>query len=117
MLPGRTLVIDGFTVPDIAAPLNEAYGLGKAIRVAKDRGFTSIRLCSRGLNAPKSEATPLEDVEELYAMSRQIPVYDKVILTEYDETGRIHTETIDIDRRNKACVSSILSRRSGTAEN
>ena len=117
VLPGYRLLIDGFTVPDISAPLDDGYGLGKAIRIAKDRGFTSIHLCARGLNPPDSEAEPMEDVEALYDLSRQLRLYDKVILTEYDADGRIKTEEIKIDRRDKGCVSSILSRRSATAEN
>ena len=117
VLPGRQVLIDGFTVPDIEDPLNETYGLGRAVQVAKDRGFSDIRLCARGLKAPASEAKPMEDLAELYHLSRELPLYDRVILTEYDAKGQIQTETIDIDRRDEACVSSILSRRSGTAEN
>ena len=117
VLPGRKLVIDGFTVPDIDAPLQESYGLGRAIKIARERGFTDIRLCARGLSVPASDAKALEDLEELYSLSRLLPLYDQVILTQYDENGHIQTETIDINRRNKACVSSILSKRSGTAEN
>ena len=114
-LPGRKLLIDGFSVPDIAAPLREEYGLGRAIRVAKDRGFTAIRLCARGLDHPPCEATDMEDMDELYGLSRQLPLYDQVILAEYGRDGRIEYETIDMDRRDKGCVSSILSRRNGTA--
>lgn len=117
VLPGRKLLIDGFSVPDIAAPLNDGYGLGKAIGVAKDRGFTDIRLCARGLDHPACEAELLEDIEELYDFSRQLPLYDSVILVDRDPDGRIRTERIDIDRRDKACASSILSKRSGTGEN
>ena len=117
VLPGRKLLIDGFTVPDLAAPFSEAYGLGKAVRVARDRGFTDIRLCARGLEAPDCRIEPQEDLEQLYALSEQLPLYDRVILTEYDQNGSIKTESIDIHRRDKECVSSILSRRSGTAEN
>ena len=117
VLPGRRLLIDGFSVPDIAAPLDEAYGLGRAILLAKGRGFTDIRLCAAGLNAPACEAEPLEEIETLYDLSRNLPLYDRVILTEYDADGQIKTETIDINRRDEGCVSSILSRRSGTAGN
>ena len=117
VLPGRTLLIDGFTVPDIDAPLNEDYGLGKAVRIAKDRGFTDIRLCARGLNPPICDAKPIADADELYALSRELPLYDQVILTAYGADGSIETETIDINRRDTTCVSSILSRRSGTAAN
>ena len=117
VLPGRKLLIDGFSVPDIGAPLQDDYGLGKAIAVAKERGFTDIRLCAKGLDHPASGAEPMEDVEELYRLSRELPLYDRVILVDQDGEGRIRTENIDIDRRDKACVSSILSRRSGTAEN
>lgn len=117
VLPGRRLLIDGFSVPDMAAPLDEAYGLGRALRVARDRGFTNIRLCAAGLNPPLCGAELLTDLDELYDLSRQLPLYDRVILTEYDESGQIRTETIDINRRDKECVSSILSRRSGTAGN
>ena len=116
VLPGYRLLIDGFTVPDIAAPLDEGYGLGKAIRIAKDRGFKDYHLCARGLKPPKSEAEPMEDAEVLYDLSRQLRLYDRVILTEYDADGRIKTENVKIDRRDKGCVSSILSKRSGTAE-
>ena len=117
VLPGRKLLIDGFTIPDIEAPLSEEYGLGRAIRIAKSRGFTDIRLCAKGLNPPVSGAEPMEDPEELYSLSRQLPLYDSVILTEYDAAGQIKTETINIDRRDKGCVSSILSKRSVTAAN
>ena len=117
VLPGRKLLIDGFTVPDVEAPLCEEYGLGKAIHVAKGRGFTDIYLCAAGLKAPRREAIPMEDPEELYALSRELPLYDKVILTEYRADGQIRTESIDIDRRDEGCVSSILLKRSGTAEN
>ncbi len=117
VLPGRKLLIDGFSVPDIAAPLSETYGLGRAVRVAKERGFTDVRLCARGLDAPSCEAERQEDIEQLYDLSKQLPLYDRVILTEYDQNGDIQTESIDIDRRDKECASSILSRRSGTAEN
>ena len=116
VLPGRRLLIDGFSVPDIEAALSEDYGLGKAVRIAKDRGFTDIRLCARGLNTPFSDATPIEDEDELYALSRELPLYDRVILTEFDAEGNIKTESIAIDRRDKACVSSILLKRSGTVE-
>ena len=117
VLPGRQLLIDGFSIPDINAPLNEEYGIGMAVRVGRDRGFADIRLCARGLNVPECGARPMEDADELYALSRDLPLYDRVILTECDADGRIKTESIDIDRRDKGCVSSILSRRSGTAEN
>lgn len=117
VLPGRRLLIDGFSVPDITAPLNDGYGLGKAICVARGRGFTDIHLCARGLNLPDPAIEPLEDLEELYALTGQLPLYDRVILTEYNEYGQIKTESIDIDRRDKECVSSILSRRSGMAGN
>ena len=117
VLPGRRLLIDGFDLPDIASPLSEEYGLGRAIRMAKEQGFSDVRLCAKGLNPPDSEASPSEDIEELYALSRQLPLFDRVILTEYDQDGQIQTETIDIDGRDKECVSSILSRRNGTAEN
>lgn len=117
VLPGRKLLIDGFSIPDIASPIDEAYGLGKAIRTAKDRGFTDIRLCAAGLNPPPCGVELQEDLNELYDLSRYLPLYDRVILTEYDANGQIKTETIDIDRRDKACASSILSRRSGTAAN
>ena len=117
VLPGRRLLIDGFSVPDVEKPLNEGYGLGSALRVAKDRGFTDVFLCARGLPAPACEAKPLEDIEGLYDLSRQLPLYDRVILTAYGRNGRIETETIEIDRRDDRCVSSILSKRSGTAEN
>ena len=117
VLPGRKLLIDGFSLPDIEAPLDEGYGLGRAIRVAKNRGFTDIRLCARGLNAPASEARDEEDVVELYGLSKQLPLFDRVILTEYDGEGRIRTETLDVDRKDKGCASLILSKRSGTAEN
>ena len=117
VLPGRRLLIDGFSVPDIAAPINEAYGLGKAIRIGKERGFTDIRLCARGLEHPACEAAIQEDLEALYGLSRQLPLYDQVILVERDRDGQLQTESIDIDRRNKECVSSILSKRSGTAAN
>ncbi len=116
VLPGYRLLIDGFTVPDITAPLDEGYSLGKAIRIAKDRGFTNIHLCAKGLNPPNSEAEPMEDAEVLYDLSRQLRLYDRVILTEYDADGRIKTEDVKIDRRDKGCVSSILSKRSATAE-
>ena len=116
-LPGRTLLIDGFTVPDIDAPLDEGYGLARALRVARDRGFTDVRLCARGLNAPACDAKPEEDIEALYALSKELPLYDRAILTEYDADGQIETETIEIDRRDQGCVSSILSRRNGTAAN
>lgn len=116
VLPGYRLLINGFTVPDIAAPLDEGYGLDKAIRIAKDRGFTNIHLCAKGLNPPNSEAEPMEDAEVLYDLSRQLSLYDRVILTEYDADGRIKTEDVKIDRRDKGCVSLILSRRSATAE-
>lgn len=117
VLPGRTLLIDGYSVPDIEAPLSEEYGLGRAIRIAKDRGFKDVRLCARGLNVPQSEAVPVVDADELYELSRELPLYDKVILTEYDRDGSVHTESIDFNRRDRACVSSILLRRSGTTEN
>lgn len=117
VLPGYRLLIDGFTVPDISAPLSEEYGLGKAISIAKGRGFTDIHLCVRGLSHPACDAKPLEDMEEIYALSKLLPTFDRVILTEYDGNGNIKTEDIDIDRRDRECVSSILSRRSGTAEN
>lgn len=117
VLPGRRLLIDGFSVPDISAPLDEAYGLGRAIRMARDRGFTDIRLCAAGLDAPPCAVEPLADLNELYDLSRNLPLYDQVILTERGEDGQIRTETIDINRRDKGCVSSILSRRSGTAGN
>ncbi len=117
VLPGRKLLIDGFTVPNIEEPLSEAYGLGRAIRIGKDRGFTDIRLCARGLDAPVCEAKPETDIEELYGLNRELPLYDRVILTEYGQNGQIRTEDIDLDRRDNGCVSSILSRRSGTAEN
>ena len=117
VLPGLKLLIDGFTVPHIEAPLNDAYGLGKAICIAKDRGFTDIRLCAKGLNPPACEAKLETDIEELYRLSYELPLYDRVILTEYDADGQIRTEDIDMDRRDKECVSSILSRRSGTGEN
>ena len=117
VLPGRKLLIDGYSVPQIEGPLDKAYGLGKAICVAKDRGFTDIRLCARRLNPPASEARPMEDLEELYDLGRQILLYDRVILVEQDSNGQLKTEYIDINRRDKGCVSSILSRRSGTAEN
>ena len=58
----------------------------------------------------------MEDAEVLYDLSRQLRLYDRVILTEYDADGRIKTENVKIDRRDKGCVSSILSKRSGTAE-
>ena len=116
VLPGRKLLIDGFTLPGIDASLCEEYGLGRAIRIAKDRGFTDIRLCAKGLNPPVSEARSIDDLEELYNLSRELPLYDQAILTELDENGQITTETIDINRRDKGCVSSILSRRNGTAE-
>ena len=115
VLPGRRLLIDGFDLPDIDSQLDEAYGLGRAIQVAKARGFTDIRLCARGLDVPASEARSEEDIEELYDLSRQLPLFDQVILTEYDAEGRIRTESIDVDRKDEGCVSSILSRRSGTA--
>ncbi len=117
VLPGRKLLIDGFSLADISAPVSEDHGLGRAIRVAKDRGFTDIRLCAAGLNPPLSEAGLLTDLEELYGLSRQLPLFDRVILAEYDADGQVKTESIDIDRRDKECVSSILSRRSGTAGN
>ena len=117
VLPGRKLLIDGFDVPDIAGPLDEGFGLGRAIHVAKDRGFTDVGLCAAGLGAPSCEAKEVKDLEELYGLSRQLPLFDSVILTEYDQNGQIKTESIDIDRRDKGCVSSILSRRSGTARN
>ena len=100
VLPGRTLLIDGYSVPDIEAPLSEAYGLGRAIRIARDRGFTDIRLCAKGLNVPPSEATPVVDADELYELSRELPLYDKVILTEYDRNGGVRTESIDFNRRD-----------------
>ena len=115
VLPGRKLLIDGFSVPDIHSPLSEEYGLGAAVRMAKDRGFTDICLCASGLNPPTCEAKTIEDMDELYDLSRQLPLYDQVILTEYDAQGHIRTETADVDRRDTACVSSILSKRSGTA--
>ena len=59
----------------------------------------------------------VKEIEELYALSKYLPLYDRVILTEYGPGGQIKTETIDIDRRDKGCVSSILSRRKGTAAN
>ena len=117
VLPGRKLLIDGFSVPDIAAPLDEAYGLGRAIRVAKDRGFTDVSLCAAGLNPPTSNAAALDDLNELYDLSGELSLYDKVILTECSKDDKIKTESIDIDRRDKGCVSSILSRRKGTAAN
>ena len=117
ILPGYRLLIDGFTVPDISAPLSEEYGLGRAVSIAKGRGFTDIRLCARGLSCPACAAMPVEDPEELYAFSKRLLTFDRVILTEYDGNGNIHTEEIKVDRRDKGCVSSILSRRSGTAEN
>lgn len=117
VLPGRKLLIDGFSVPDIASPLSEEYGLGRAIRAAKERGFTDIRLCARGLNPPVSAAKLQEDLDELYDLSGNLPLYDRVILTEYDRDGQIIIENIDMDRRDKECVSSIVSRRSGTAGN
>lgn len=117
VLPGHKLLIDGFSVPDISAPLQDGYGLGEAIVVARNRGFSDIRLCARGLDHPASGAKPLEDLEELYRLFRELPLYDRVILVDQDEQGQIRTESIDIDRRDKACVSSILSRRNGTAEN
>ena len=116
VLPGYQLLIDGFSVPDISAPLSEEYGLGKAISIARGRGFMDIRLCARGLSHPACEVKDMEDTEELYALSKRLPTFDRVILTEYDGNGNIRTEDIDIDRRDKGCVSSILSRRSGTAE-
>lgn len=115
VLPGRTLLIDGFSLPDIQAPVNEAYGLGQAVKTAKDRGFSHIFLCAGGLNAPICEAKPMEDLEALYGLSHQLPVFDEVILTEFTPDGGIQTETIRIDRRDTACVSSILSKRSATA--
>lgn len=117
VLPGRKLLIDGFSVPDIASPLSEEYGLGRAIRAAKERGFTDIRLCARGLNPPASAAKLQEDLDELYDLSGNLPLYDRVILTEYDRDGQIKIENIDMDRRDNQCVSSIVSRRSGTAGN
>ena len=116
VLPGRKLLIDGFSVPDISAPINEGYGLGRAVRIGKDRGFTDIRLCARGLEHPACDAEPLEDLEELYGLSRQLPLYDRVILVERDRDGQLQTETIDIDRRDEGCVSLILSKRSGMEE-
>ena len=116
VLPGRRLLIDGFSVPDISAPLCEDYGLGKAIRLSKERGFTDIHLCATGLDVPPCGVDKTEDIEELYALSKYLPLYDRVILTEYGPDGQIKTETIDIDRRDPACVSSILSKRSGTAK-
>ncbi len=116
VLPGQRILIDGFSVPDIGAPIDEGYGLGRAIRIAKDRGFPSVYLCAAGLNPPANEAKPMEDLEFLYDLSRQLRLFDKVILTQYDGNGRIKTEDIEIDRRDKGCVSSILSRRSATAE-
>ena len=117
VLPGRTLLIDGFTVPDMDAPLDEDYGLGQAVRVARNRGFTDVRLCATGLKAPECEAKPEKDVETLYALSRELPLYDKVILAEYGSDGQIKTETIEVDRRDQECALSILSRRNGTAAN
>jgi len=58
-----------------------------------------------------------EDLDELYDLSGNLPLYDRVILTEYDRDGQIIIENIDMDRRDKECVSSIVSRRSGTAGN
>ena len=117
VLPGRRLLIDGFSVPDIDSPFSEGYGLGKAVRIAKDRGFSDIHICASGLCLPDQEVKGMEDLNELYALSQNLPLYDKVILTEYDADGKIKTETIEFDRRDKGCVSSILSRRSGTAAN
>ena len=117
-LPGRRLLIDGFSVPDITAPPDGSYGLGRAIRVAQERGFTDIRLCAAGLSLPACQVPLVDDPDELYDLSRELPLYDRVILTEYGDDGQIKTERIDVDRRDiQGCVSSILSRRSGTAEN
>lgn len=117
VLPGHKLLIDGFSMPDIGAPLDEGYGLGRAVRIAKDRGFEIVYLCADGLNPPSCEAKPMKDLDTLYDLSQQLRLFDRVILTEYDENGRIKTEDIEIDRRDKECVSSILSRRSATAKN
>ena len=117
VLPGRKLLIDGFSVPDIRSPLSEEYGLGSAIRVAKDRGFTDIRLCASGLKPPVSDGKLQEDLDELYDLSGNLPLYDRVILTEYDRDGQIKIENIGMDRRDNECVSSIVSRRNGTAGN
>ncbi len=116
VLPGRRLLIDGYTVPDISLPVSEAYGLGQAIRTAKGRGFTKIGLCAAGLDVPPCDAGLITDLQALYDLSNQLPLYDQVIFTEYDEKGQIKTETIDINRRDKGCVSLILSKRSGTAQ-
>jgi len=115
VLPGQRLLIDGFSVPDIRAPHDPAYGLGRALCVAKERGFTHIRLCATGLDVPPCEIEREEDPEELYALSGKLPLFDRVILAEYGRDGQIVTESIEIDRRDKACVSSILSKRNGTA--
>ena len=117
VLPGRRLLIDGYTVPDIQGPLDEGYGLGKAVCIAKARGFTDIRLCARGLEPINCEAKPLEDPDELYGLSRLLPLFDRVILTEHDGNGQIKTETMDVDRGDIECVSSILSKRSETVKN
>ena len=66
---------------------------------------------------PASDAAILDDLDELYDLSGELSLYDKVILTEYSKDGKIKTESIDIDRRDKECVSSILSRKKGTAAN
>lgn len=117
VLPGRRLLIDGFSVPEIGGPICDEYGLGKAIRLAKERGFTDVRLCATGLDVPPCGIDRIREIEELYALSKQLPLYDRVILTELDPDGGIKTEAIDVDRRDPACVSSILSKRSGTAKN
>ena len=117
VLPGRKLLIDGFSLKDVSTVPDEQYGLGMALRIARDRGFSDINICAKGLNAYTDKAEPVEDLDVLYSLSRYLPLYDRVILTEYDENRQIKTEAIKIDRRDKKCVSLILSKRSGTEEN
>lgn len=104
---GKRLLIDGFSVPDIAAPLSEEFGLGKTIEIGKGRGFKDVRLCARGLNVPDSEAKPVENVQEIYRLQDRLCLFDRLMLVSANTNG-IVTESIDIDRRNVPCVSSIL---------
>ena len=94
VLPGRKLLIDGFSLKDIDCNADERYGLGMALRIAQGRGFSDVSLCARGLNLHASTAATLEDLDQLYSLSKCLPLYNQVILTDYDVNGQIKTENL-----------------------
>lgn len=83
----RRLLLDGFSLPALEEPLSKDFGLGQALLKLKNRGFSEINLCARGLSHINAETLSsfsgcavrfVEDCGEIYSLSTSLRGIERV---------------------------------------